>query len=294
VLDDIRVAIAAIFAMQKSATNTAIQKRASDDRANNTLPWREVRHNSGRLVSYHQAVDILIKSRQLWPDLFQNFQVMYIPSSKVWGNPLGASPLEAHLIIGRMLSGEDKTKYIRHTEHLPQKVELDQVVEEQWTRKSFQPYVHAEILLLNKLENTGGTRPSRFFNNWRYIGCSKPTCRLCEYYFSSHPSGVKNRRAHGNFYANWRFPDQPDVADKQGEEAVRERHTIMQAITGHLKNEVLRVLKDGIPGTRIHDSSTMSVLDQLVDLGLRGVSEDLTGMEDDADDDNGSGSGCSV
>jgi len=33
---------------------------------------------------------------------------------------------------------------------------------------------------IREMQNTEDTRPSDFFNNWPYIGASKPTCRLCD------------------------------------------------------------------------------------------------------------------
>lgn len=311
VLDRTQRAIAAIYTVKQSTTNILIQKRASDEAANNTKPWREVRHIFGRLLSYGQTVEVLLISRYIWPQLFRDFEVNYVVSSRSHTNPLFASPLSAEIIVGRMSLGEEKDKYLQQAQALPQKAQLDEAVEKQWTDPNFRPYVHAEILLLNWLENTGGTRPPRFFNNWPYIGASKPTCRLCDYYFKCHPNGVESRGSHGNLYPNWRFPDDPDVEEESGDIAVRTRQGLMQAITGHLRNEILRVLKEGVPFTRTHDSNTYSMfgLEQVPDIlagtshsprtegssGLGSISGDTapspdwTGVDAGAEQDSSSG-----
>ena len=262
----------AVQKLQKPATNMFIRKRASDDRGRNPVPWRELRHHSGRLLSYQHAVEVLWDSGHMWPELFENFEVAYASSCSRHPNPLKTSPQTASAIIGRIVTADDKSRYLALAEELQHKFELDAVVETLWTKNSFRPVVHAEILLLNWLENNGGTRPPRFFNNWQYIGSSKPTCRLCEYYISSHPSGVQVRSPHKNLYANWRMPDHADVHDFRGEEdALRKRHEIMQSVASRVRQDALRTLSEKVTDTRPHDSNTLSSFALRRDLASGGV-----------------------
>lgn len=154
---------------------------------------------------------------------------------------------------------ETKGRYLDLAESMQQNFELDKVIEDEWTSKYFHPIVHAEILVHNWLEKTGGTRPERFFRNWQYIGCSKPVCKLCHYYFSTHPSGVQIRGTHGNLYRNWRMPDYADVCDlRTKEEALAKRQEIIQSIMGHLRQCVLRTLSEKSANSRPFDSNTIS------------------------------------
>lgn len=197
----------------------------------------------------------------MWPSLISTFEVTYISSSIRALNPLNMSPQKASEILTRMIpnSIETKGKYLDLAKTMQQNFDLDQEIEDEWTSKSFRPIVHAEILVYNWLEKTGGTRPERFFQNWRYIGCSKPTCKLCHYYFSTHPSGIQTRGTHGNLYRNWRMPDYADVYGlRTKEEAIAKRHEILQGITGHLKQCVLRTLSERIADSRPCDSNTIS------------------------------------
>lgn len=43
--------------------------------------WRDLHHATGRLMSYFYAVRIFLKARMVFPDLFSNFSVEYVPSS---------------------------------------------------------------------------------------------------------------------------------------------------------------------------------------------------------------------
>jgi hypothetical protein len=197
----------------------------------------------------------------MWPSLFDTFEVTCIPSSSKAPNPLNTSPQTASEILNRMIPGsvELKGKYLDLAETMQQNFDLDKVIEDQWISNSFRPIVHAEILVHSWLEKTGGTRPERFFHNWQYIGCSKPVCKLCHYYFSSHPSGVQIRGTHGNLYRNWKMPEYADVYGlRTKEEALTKRHEILQGIMGHLRQCVLRTLREKTTDSRPCDSNTIS------------------------------------
>ncbi|KAH8666855.1 hypothetical protein BX600DRAFT_497583 [Xylariales sp. PMI_506] len=275
--DSTRTVINAIANILTSPTNTVnimIQRKIMDASANNTKPWREVRHHCGRLWSYQQAVDILIYARDLWPKLFDNFDVNYVPSSKYETNPLKANPLPVDTIVSRLPSTEDKERYARLAACLPGKDDINKAISDEWTAEKFKPYVHAEPLLLNYLENAEYSsdrddtcskydgaefEPLRYFNNWAYIGCSKPPCRLCEYYFTAHPGGVKIRKSHGNLYSNWRLPDGPDRGGLSCKEAKQQRLHIAKQIMVQLSDEIRRIVQEKVPGTRTHDSSSAAI-----------------------------------
>jgi OTT_1508-like deaminase len=64
--------------------------------------------------------------------------------------------------------------------------------------------VHAELLVAdhffrNNLHFLGGRD--------RYIGCSKPSCYLCDAYLRNHPAGFAVARSHQKIYTTWRCPD---------------------------------------------------------------------------------------
>ncbi|KAL8377076.1 hypothetical protein RB595_007966 [Gaeumannomyces hyphopodioides] len=245
--------------LQEPVTAIFVWKRAGDDRLRNTEPWRELRHHSSRLMAYKRAVETLWYSGQMWPDLFANFEVTFVPSSARTRNPLMASPQPASAILTRLLPAETRPRYLRLAEELQLNFGLDRVIEEEWTRETLRPVVHAEILVLNWLETNGGTRPERFFNGWRFIGSSKPTCKLCHYYISSHPSGVQFRSPHANLYGNWRMPDTADVHGlRTKEEVTRTRQEITAKVVERLRQDIMRTLDERVTDTRRHDSATVS------------------------------------
>jgi hypothetical protein len=283
--------INALQYLQKQAIALYLRKRASGDMAGNTEPWRDLQHHSSRLLAYRRAVEALWDSGYTWPSLLDTFEVTCIPSSIKASNPLkaNANPQTASDILTRMMpsSFETKEKYLDLAETMQQNFELDKVIEDEWTSNSFRPIVHAEILVYNWLEKTGGTRPERFFGNWKYIGCSKPACKLCDYYFSSHPSGVQIRGTHGNLYRNWRMPDYADVCGlRTKEEALAQRHKILQSIMSHLRQRVLRTLSEKSTDSRPYDSNTISSFALnygRIGMGVQGFDEDWDAMDGESE-----------
>jgi hypothetical protein len=184
--------------------------------------------------------------------------------------------LSADRIIGHMTSDpRELEKYRAHAQEL-QKFGLDDSIRSKASKQKFRPFVHAEVLLLDWLERDGGTHPSRFFNDYKYIGCSKPTCRLCGYLFSVHPSGVEIRRPHGNLYTNWRMPD---VYEDQGPWAKINREKLMSKMLEPVRNETFRTLIEKLPGGKRYDSNTDptypidSILGGMVDMRLQEASQ---------------------
>ncbi|KAL8296114.1 hypothetical protein RB601_003646 [Gaeumannomyces tritici] len=258
-LDRTQALMEVLSVLQEPVTAIFVWKRAGDDRSRNTEPWRELRHHSSRLMAYKRAVETLWYSGQMWPDLFANFEVTFVPSSARTRNPLMTSPQPASAILTRLLPAETRPRYLRLAEELQLSFGLDRVIEEEWTRETLRPVVHAEILVLNWLETNGGTRPERFFNGWRFIGSSKPTCKLCHYYISSHPSGIQFRSPHANLYGNWRMPDTADVHGLcTKEEVTRTRQEITAKVVERLRQDIMRTLDERVTDTSRHDSATVS------------------------------------
>jgi len=160
--------------------------------------------------------------------------------------------LTMETIIGRMTSDSEQMESYKARAQDLEKFGLDQAIREAG-HKTLQPIVHAEVLLLDSLERDGGIHSSRFFNGYRYIGCSKPTCRLCYYYFSFRASDIHIRPTHRNLYPNWRMPD---VCKDQDPRAEKEREQLMNQILSRIRADTFRALTEKVPERKRHDSNT--------------------------------------
>lgn len=241
----------------QSEVNELIRNRSNEGRMNESKCWCELRHAATRLLSYLEATRSLVSTRKRLPELFENFKVCYIKSSLPADCPLKnknrVDKLTMKEIIGRMTS--DAISLEKHQGYAQQleRLGVDKNIQEQEWHKILRPFVHAEILVLESLLENGGTNSSTFFGGYKYIGCSKPTCRLCGYYFSFHPSRVEVRQGHPNLYPNWRVPD---VSNRHNPGAEKERENLMNKILSCVRDDAFRTLVEKVPERKQHDSNT--------------------------------------
>ncbi|KAI4596875.1 hypothetical protein KJ359_005220 [Pestalotiopsis sp. 9143b] len=178
----------------------------------------------------------------------------------------------------------DENKFREYAKSL-QNFDLDARIQQGWSKESFRPIVHAEVLLLDWLERNGGTADHRFFNDWKYIGSSKPTCKLCHYYFECHGSMIQHRPSHGNLYISWRVPD---VYTTQGEHVVEARQVIVDKVLDKIRKDAFSLVEQRVPPSyKDHDSNTFSAMVTLQDMlttddrsthGLDNVARLMQGM----------------
>ncbi|RSL45002.1 hypothetical protein CEP51_016152 [Fusarium floridanum] len=259
-----------IHANANTELDEAIRSRARDGEMSNSEPWCDLRHYFGRLHSYRQAAEIIIGAFKRWPLLFEGFEIIPVPSSVPLQKPVAKSmETTAADVIGQIMPEQDLTPYKPYIEDL-QKFDLDQNIRAQLANRRFKPIVHCEVLVHDYLLTHGFTSPSSFWNDWMYIGSSKRTCRLCQYYFNSHIDKVEVRPSHQNLYPKWRLPD---IYEQQGPEAVAQRDRIMTEIIGNIRRDALITLQGKLPRGKRHDSNTQSGMPKLFE-GL--LSESMT------------------
>lgn len=260
--------------LSKSPTYKILQDKASSEAGSSEpSPWAELRHAAGRLLSYYQALKTLIEARKKWEPLFEDFEIDFVRSSAQINNPVNDRRVDAEAIIGRMTGDTTKMQEYRdHAEDL-QKFKLDLRIKNQAAKPSFKPIVHAEVLVHQSiLDESGptGLRPSQFFNRYKYIGSSKPTCRLCDYYFTASATGIDVRKTHRNLYINWRAPD---VYSHQGEAAVKRRQQVLIQVNNKVREDAFRTLAEKVPERKNHDSNTdptFPALDRDTSVGFEG------------------------
>lgn len=241
-------------------------QRAAADMQHNAACWTKMQHAAGRLMSYQYAVKTLVMAHHIWAadsDLLLNFDVKCLASSARHPCPLSSKVQPAQAIIGRMVGPAQVQKYRDHA-CAAQRFGLDDEIAKQW-HSDIRPYVHAEILLLDWLQNTpGGTNPYRFFKGWQYIGASKPTCGLCKIYTDEIAPEVRVRATHSNIYYNWRLPDvyqdpdEPNVAGEVSPEQLKKWASVVNKIRAKVTAQALCLLEFEGRGSNAkeHDSNT--------------------------------------
>ncbi|KAF6826260.1 hypothetical protein CMUS01_09502 [Colletotrichum musicola] len=254
-LSDCEKLIKAIVTIKSTSIDQAITKNARDGEFASSEIWCELRHYLGRLLSFRQAADVIVSARDRFPLLLKDFKVTSIPSSSRIQKPIArSSNLSAASIVGNMnLDQADEEMYLDLADEM-QKFGLDSFIQAQASNRKFRPYVHAEILVHEYLLREGKQHSGDFWNNSKYIGGSKPTCRLCHYYFGAHAEQVHVRKSHLNLYPNWRFPGVFENQDSNVENPKTLR--LLEKIIENVREDAKKTLEDKCPQGKKHDSNT--------------------------------------
>ncbi|KAF3025140.1 hypothetical protein E8E14_014703 [Neopestalotiopsis sp. 37M] len=249
-----------VYTLSRSPAGPLIQEQARQGRMvghRSQECWSEFQHTLSRILAYVESIKVLRKARKTWPILFTNYEVVALPSSVPIQRPARRKSEAADGIIGRMTRKQEKMKLFRDYAKSLQNFNLDERLLKEWRNEKFRPIVHAEIILLDWLERNSGVSSHTFFNDWKYIGGSKPTCKLCHYYFELHDARVGHRPSHGNLYTSWRFPD---VTSSQGEEGQQAKQVMVDRVLGRIREDAFALVEKKVPAShKDHDSNTFSV-----------------------------------
>ncbi|TFA99610.1 hypothetical protein CCMA1212_008520 [Trichoderma ghanense] len=238
---------------QRRKLGDSISEQARDGEMDSKKHWIDLRHSVGRLHSYYLAVETILRASRLWKRLCHDFKVTVIPSAPLHPHPLCRKRPVAHEILGRMTSDEEKIARYRFLASELQEHGLDEKLLSECNDLSQTHTVHAEVLVLDYvLKYLQEADDAKFWNNWRYIGSSKPTCRLCNYYFTAHTSGVHVRESHNNLYPHWRAPDVFDEA------AMKATEKLLDAVIKRTRADAVRSLESQTAQGRRFDSNSFS------------------------------------
>lgn len=217
--------------------------------------WSGLLHCISRLKAYDQAVDDITTARSEWPEIFNldRLVIHHIPSSKKMAHPLGRKKsLDAASCIGRMTADESLKTRLQELCAELEKFELNDRIKSQYQNGSFRPFVHSEVLVYDWTTTHGREQGLGFFRGWKYIGASKPTCKLCDYFFDAVDDDIGRRPCHGNVYVNWRLPDGYGVA------ASDRRSPVYFSMNDKIRDDAFKILTDKCATGKSRDSDTYS------------------------------------
>ena len=269
-----------------------------EEKRGGTPSWRNMKHVADRLAAYGEAVEAFFEAKEVWPDLFHDFEVLYLPSAPAMTFTLNQSSgtRRSHALVGKLAKNADELKRLRtYTRELQEKYKIDKQISKDWPTQEDVFFVHAEIRLHRWLETSeGGTHVGRFFEGYKYIGSSKPTCRLCHYYFELHGTDVQVRDSHRNLYPRWRMHDvfPEDGLSVNGEDPEQERMLLVHKIKDRVVSDIKQILNNKLADRRENDSTDKHTADMLAHgstyldeatfaFGRLGVTSELDNSQDD-------------
>lgn len=255
--------IRAVSCEQIAEIKEAIRDKARDSEITRSQDWCELRHCIQRWRSYGDAAKTIHHASKRWPSLFKDFKILTLPSSNRMFKPILKFNITADTIVQGIAAADSierevpsaASKLLQQAEPL-KLMDIDQAIQDIVGKSTFRPIVHAEILIYDYLLKKGIIdHPANFWNQWQYIASSKPTCRLCHYFFQSQEyHQIQVRRSHFNLYINWRLPTTGD--DNPGLQEAYSK--LLSKIAGQIRLDARKTLELKTAKQKKHDSNTYS------------------------------------
>ncbi|KAL9474040.1 hypothetical protein ACSS6W_008420 [Trichoderma asperelloides] len=163
--------------IEKSKAGEAIKCIALEDRIpgyNSMECWSKLFHTMNRILAYPQSAQFFLRAKKMHPILFRNPMVNFLSSSRPIEKPGRRKSQTANEIVGRMTRRPEDIQQFRKFAESLQTYDLDARIQWEFQKSTLRPIVHSEVILLNWLLKPGQVAPEKFFNNYMYIGSSKP------------------------------------------------------------------------------------------------------------------------
>lgn len=243
-MSDCETLIKAVQATKNTSIDKVIHSYASQGDSESSYIWCELRHVLGRLHSFRQAAEVIEGAPIKWPTLFNSFKVSYLPPGKTRRTPSPTSPDLAN-ILSVAFPESDLAEFEEDIVEL-QSFGLERnILDEIRKKKYLLAFVHGEVQLHDYLARQGKTHSSHYWDGSLFIATSKPTCRLCHYYFQCSDNNFHIQSPHMNLYPKWCLPE------TCGQE-------VMEEVIEQMQADTLQMLREKLPEYRRHDSRTDS------------------------------------
>ncbi|KAK4574801.1 hypothetical protein LTR86_001643 [Recurvomyces mirabilis] len=190
-----------------------------------------LRHFVGRLCAVKRAAKVLAYACASHPQLFEGANVLALKCPAASPTPNAYPGLTLPGISKRIFPSSSTTE-LQDFQAALQRIEdqgmciIDEV-RDYYTSKDWRPKVHAELTLLEALHAHQGN----FFDNDKYIACSKPACFCCYHYICAHPGGFARPDCHNKVYHSWQPPSlAPTISSKLRDEQSKVMNSLVQQV----------------------------------------------------------------
>ncbi|KAK3723887.1 hypothetical protein LTR37_001371 [Vermiconidia calcicola] len=230
-------------------------------------PRKDIRHYVGRLCAPRRAATLLTYAAANHPALFEGSSVQCHSSGSTSKPPAARGGLTLEGISARMFpNGSPALLEFRGAlQSLDSKGSILARVLSQYQDQKWRPRVHAELALLEVLHE----RKCSFYDNDKYIACSKAACFCCYHYICGHQGTFTRPPSHNKIYLNW---EPPDV---RGQARYSEQRNIMNGLTVQVRQAVIEKVLNAHRSIKWHPDSSTGITPSVVFLSESEVSPDL-------------------
>jgi hypothetical protein len=171
--------------------------------------------------------------------MFYGFPLNDVASEPKPGRPYPRINLTLEGISGRMFSERscELKEFRALLQHMDECGTIMPRISDQYSNDDWQPIVHAQLILLEAMHN----RQYTFYNNDKFVACSKAACFCCYHYICNHPGGFARPACHKKVYLNWK---PPSLFYATGDEEIVQQRDVMNELIDEVRNPMVdRVLR---------------------------------------------------
>lgn len=171
--------------------------------------------------------------------MFQQFELHHLGSGASSERPNTRAKLTLDGIANRMFSkkSSESEEFRNLLQCMEESGSIMQRVLEHYSDKNWRPSIHAELALLEVMHE----RQCTFYDDDKFIACSKAACFCCYHYICSHPGAFARPACHNKVHRNWKPPKSAFAAEDP--QNLRQRD-IMNNLTAEVRKAVVaRVLR---------------------------------------------------
>ncbi|KAI0389383.1 hypothetical protein F5Y17DRAFT_449070 [Xylariaceae sp. FL0594] len=224
-----------------------------------------VTHRLGRLAHHIRApqkiVQDVIENDHL-RNVLDEFTVQSIGGQDVVVRPAVDADVSMHGIMNRMLpKGEiAKPQYRDAASVMNHKYAIVDRFRQQYGNSNFKPTIHAEVQVLEHFWVAKSGKRRHFFEDDRYVGCSKPACYCCHLYFEAHPAKCVIPQTSKRIYLNWGLrnlapPSSNNHVNPSGDGYVHQRDMLNKMVQRIRDDALDQILRKAEPPALWHPDS---------------------------------------
>lgn len=241
-------------------------KRLVDDSVNidNFSRWGEIQRLISRLTTWHVAMRHVVSFAAKFPELLMDHTCESIRLPEPITLPKSDSKSNLRSALGRMLPKPEGEQITRTYDDLLnfKGYDLENDFAERIGSQKMLLKVHAEVYLMEHFY----LNHFEFVYDYKYIGCSKPSCYCCHHYMRNHPGHFVVRKSHGTLWMPW----SPPLLSRIEEDPIRKHNlSVMNRVVQHIREDVFDSIETQVTRRRrLADSDSNTVTDLGADDGV--------------------------
>jgi hypothetical protein len=229
---------------------------------NTAKACHDARHYIGRLADHIRAPQSILQALRdtSLQNILEEFTVSAIEPTVCIQRPVADSRTNLDSIMARMLERDSPQlgEYQAALRDMDAKFHLTPRILQKYDDANFIPQIHAEIRVLEHFYS----HKLNYYNNDRYIGCSKGACYCCHLYFQHHPARCVMPQTSRNIYLNWGLAVVSGEKNEENHQYVLQRDIINNMVKT-IRRDAMEQIIERAPAPKRHPDTLTGITESV-------------------------------